>query len=310
MIRRYLILFCFSVFLISGCKSLNFDKVQKTRDTLSQTRQQLSKNTDNKMNQIAVLSAGTEYSLNKITNAPVEVKTAIDLNSRVINIAGSPDFSELTRIKYTIDLLNSEVDIERKKGEELLRQRDLTIASLQNEKKEIVNVYETHIQGLELQASNIAKKADKLQGTVDEVNSWMGLGGIFYGLKRFISLGLIGLLIGGVGFMALRFFSTVNPIAGAIFSVFEHIGGWFVSMIKGIAPKAVQFSKHIETEIFSKYKQALDNIVYSVENMQATQKKSGIKLSMDEMLSQMDKDLNDPDKKLIEEIKAEIKYTQ
>lgn len=306
--NKFFIFFLSVLFISTGCKTLNSDKVQKTKDTLAETRIELSKNNEEKLTTISTLAAGTDYSLHQVTNPPTQVKTAIDLNSKVINIAGNPNLDELKKIKDIVDLLNSEIESQKHKGEKLLREKDQQIIDLQVERKEIENVYETQIKGLENQATQIAKKADKLQVVVDEVNSYFGLGGIAYGVKRFVSTAVIGILIFLIIFMALRFFAATNPIAGAIFSVIEHIAGFFINLIKGIAPKALEFSNHIELPIFDRYKNTLDSMVDTIEYLKSVQKKSEKLYTFDELLTELDKNLNDSDKKLISELKAINKY--
>ena len=298
----------FVIIFLTGCRLTNSEKVQRTKDGLGETRTFLAKNTEDKLSTISTYAAGTDYSLKSVTNPPVQVITALELNDRVISIAGNPNLDELNKIKQMINLLNSEVDTERVKGDRLLKVKDQEIVDLQVQRKEIENAYETQIKGLETQATEVAKKADKLQGVVNEVNSYFGLGGVFYGIKRFISSAVIFILIFGVLFLALRFFATMNPIAGAIFSIFEHIASYLISLIKGIVPNAVKFSNHVESNIFDKYKNTLDSIVDILEKMKSTQKETGIKYTMDDMLIKFDKDLNDPDKKLIDELKVNNKY--
>jgi hypothetical protein len=305
--KKHLLFIVLLIFL-SGCASNNVDKIDATKNKIVNTEKQLAKNTDEKMAEIAVLASGTDYSLKKVTNPPVEVKTAIDINGRVINIAGNPNLDELNKIKQLVDLLNSEMDKERKRGEKLLSEKDSQIIDLQQERVEIQNQYEDQINTLKVQATEVAKKADKLQVVVNEVNSWMGLGGVVYGMKRFVSTAVIGILIFGVLFIALRFFATVNPIAGAIFSVFEHFASYAISLIKGIFPNSLSFSNHIELPIFNRYKNTLDNVVDTLYELQKLQKKSGTVYKLDDVFVELDKNLNDPDKKLIDELKSINKY--
>lgn len=305
--KKHLLFIVLLIFL-SGCASNNVDKIDATKNKIVNTEKQLAKNTDEKMSEIAVLASGTDYSLKKVTNPPVEVKTAIDINGRVMNIAGNPNLDELNKIKQLIDLLNSEVDKERKRGEKLLSEKDSQIVNLQQERVEIQNQYEDQINTLKVQATEVAKKADKLQVVVNEVNSWMGLGGVVYGMKRFVSTAVIGILIFGVLFIALRFFATINPIAGAIFSIFEHFASYAISLLKGIFPNSLSFSNHIELPIFNRYKNTLDNVVDTLYELQKLQKKSGTVYKLDDVFVELDKNLNDPDKKLIDELKSINKY--
>jgi hypothetical protein len=305
--KMFLLFLIFTIFL-GGCETTNFGKVQKTKDSLSETRNEKSKNDEEKLKTVSTLAAGTEYSLQSVSNPPVQVQTALDYNARIINVAGNPNIDELNKIKEITDLLNSQVDKEKEKGLKLLKVKDEEILDLQHRQKEIEDIYEQQIKGLEEQASEIAKKADKLQGTVNEVNSWMGLGGVIYGLKRFVSLSVMGILIFLICFMVLRFLAATNPIASAIFSVFEHMVAFVINILKGIAPKAVQFSRHIELPVFNQYKDTLDSVVDTIEVLRTIQKKTGKNYTIDELCEELDKNLNDPEKILISELKATNKY--
>jgi len=154
----------------------------------------------------------------------------------------------------------------------------------------------------------VAKKADALQVTVNEVNSWMGLGGVMYGLKRFVTIGVTGILIFLICFMVLRFLAATNPIASAIFSVFEHIASYAISIIKGIAPRSVDFSNLTSSVEFGKYKTTLDSVVDTIEIMKNIEKKTGVSYTLKDLGVELDKNLNDNEKRLIGELKLTNKY--
>lgn len=305
---KKLLLSVLIILSLSGCKTTNQDKVQKTKDALTETREALAKNDGEKLEAVATLAAGTEHSLKSVTNPPVQVKTAIDLNARILNITGNPNIDELNKIQKITDLLNSEIQKERQRGEKLLKEKDLEISSLQNDAKEIKNTYESQIRGLESQAMQVAKKADGLQVIVDQVNSWMGLGGVVYGVKRFVTIGVTSILIFLVCFMVLRFFASVNPIAAAIFSIIEYIAAFFINIIKSIAPRSTQFSNHIELPTFTRYKNTLDSVVDTIESLKIIQKKTDVQLTLDDVLLELNKNLNVPEKILIAELTTVNKY--
>ena len=301
-------LYLFILIFLTSCKTSNVEKVQKTKDVLANTRVEKAKNDNEKLQAVATLASGTDYSLKSVTNPPVQVRTAIDFNSRVLSISGNPNVDELNKIKQITDLLNSELEKEKEKGIKLLRQRDDEILNLQLRQKEIEDTYESQIKGLETQASQVAKKADALQVTVDEVNSRMGLGGVMYGLKRFISIGVTGILIFLILFMVLRFLAATNPIAGAIFSIFEHIAAYGISLIKGIAPKSVEFSNLTSSVSFNKYKNALDTYVDTIDHLETIEKRTGTSFTLRDLNNELEKNLNDADKLLVGELKLTNKY--
>lgn len=275
---------------------------------MAETRKELAQNNTEKLEAISTLAAGTDYSLSQITNPPVQVKTALDFNTRILTITGNPNLDDLQKIKEITDLLNSEIQKEREKGVKTLKEKDSEINDLRIRQKEIQNKYEDQIKGLETQATEVAKKADKLQVTVDEVNSYLGLGGVFYGLKRFFTLGITGIFIFLILFMILRFAAATNPIAGAIFSIFEHFAAGAISLIKGIAPKSVDFSNLTSSFEFTRYKTTLDNVVDTIEHMKNIEKKAGVTYTLKDLGTELEKNLNDSDKILIGELKLINKY--
>lgn len=302
------ILYTFVLVFLTSCAGTNVEKVQKTKDVLANTRVEKAKNEGEKLQQVATLASGTEYSLKSVTNPPVQVKTALDFNSRILSITGNPNVDELNKIKQLTDLLNSEVEKEKEKGVKILKERDDRILELQVRQKEIEDVYESQIKDLESQASEVAKKADKLQVTVDTVNSWMGLGGVMYGLKRFFTLGVTGILIFVVLFMILRFAAATNPIAGAIFSIFEYIASFIISLIKNIAPKALDFSKLKCSMEFDRYRVALDTYIDTIEHLETIEKKTGTTYTLKDLHIELEKNLNNEDKLLVGKLKLTNKY--
>ena len=134
------------IFLLTGCSSIiqpskqiddNQKNIAKEEKKVDATIVEIGKNDKGKRIQTSTLAQGIQYSLNQVTNPPIQVDTAKSLNERVVSIVGSPHIDEINRIKATVDLLNSAVEEERKKGLELLAKRDELINKLQKEKVEL-----------------------------------------------------------------------------------------------------------------------------------------------------------------------------
>ena len=249
-------------FLITSCETpSNFMNLQKDKDEITLIKEEIHNNNEEKLEKVATFAAGTDYSLDKIKDPSVEVTTAKDLNNRVISIAGNPNITEYERIKEMVDLLNSELNSERQKGEKLLSEKDSEIIRLEVALEDINSRYDEEIKNFEEKSLIIAAKADKLQVTVDNVNSYMGLGGVVYGLKLFVKNSLLWITLFVGLFILLRLFAGTNPIIGAIFSIFEHIAAMLIRSIKAIVPKSLEFSNHIESKLFDKYKHTLTKII-------------------------------------------------
>jgi hypothetical protein len=224
---KFLSLIVFSLFLI-GCTttikpgqqvSTAQDAVAKQEKKIDQTYDDLVKNDKSKRVQTSVLAQGIQYSLQQVTNAPIQVETAKNLNERVISIVGSPHLDEIKRIKATIDLLNSSLAEERKKGEELLGQRDTIIDKLQKEKSELKDKYDDQLWQMTDKAKEVAKESDAKQATIDSMSGMFGLNAVFWGLKKFFFSCLTAIIIFVVVFALLRILASVHPAAGAAFSI-------------------------------------------------------------------------------------------
>ncbi len=92
---KFLSLIVFSLFLI-GCTttikpgqqvSTAQDAVAKQEKKIDNTYDELVKNDKSKRVQTSVLAQGIQYSLQQVTNAPIQVETARNLNERVIIIS-------------------------------------------------------------------------------------------------------------------------------------------------------------------------------------------------------------------------------
>ena len=113
---RYVLTLVF-LLILTGCFSSKItpskqvttaqDAVAKQEKKVDETYDELVKNEKNKRLQTSVLSQGIQYTLNQVTNPPIQVQTAKNLNERVVSIVGSPHLDEIKRIKATVDLLNS-----------------------------------------------------------------------------------------------------------------------------------------------------------------------------------------------------------
>jgi len=117
--------------------------------------------------------------------------------------------------------------------------------------------------------------------------------------------------IGSILFLILRFASLSNPIAASVFSVFEMILSWGINFIKIIAPKALNFAGATSTLIFEKYKGTMKKLVDGIETLQERQKSLGEinkKYTLDELMVEFSKLLNDEEKALISKTKQEIGY--
>jgi len=285
------------------------DAVAKQEKKIDQTYDDLVKNDKSKRVQTSVLAQGIQYSLQQVTNAPIQVETAKNLNERVISIVGSPHLDEIKRIKATIDLLNSSLAEERKKGEELLGQRDTVIDKLQKEKSELKDKYDDQLWQMTDKAKEVAKESDAKQATIDSMSGMFGLNAVFWGLKKFFFSCLTAIIIFVVVFALLRILATVHPAAGAAFSIFNMLGSGILSLVKGLTPKAFEMANFASKDKVDEYKSPLTKIVDVIQELKEKQKESPDRVyPLTEVLKRFDKEMDKPEKDLIDDILKEQKW--
>ena len=306
------------VFLFTGCFSTirpakqiddNQKIMAKEEKKVDTTLVEISKNEKNKKNQTSTLAQGIQYSLNQVTNPPVQVDTAKSLNERVVSIVGSPQIDEIKRIQATVDLLNSAVEEERKKGQELLSQRDEIINKLQKEKTELNEKYDDELWELTDKAKKVAKEADQNKAVLDTMSGMFGLNAVFWGLKKFIFSALTAIIIFIVIFTILRILATINPIAGAAFSIFNIFGSVLISAVKTLTPKAFEMCGFSSKSKVDEYKSPLVKIIDVIQEFKIDASKNPDKIfTVQHILDQLDKDMDKPEKNLIDDILKEQKW--
>jgi len=309
-VRNYISICNCSTTIVPGKQvSTAQDAVAKQEKKIDTTYEELVKNDKGKKIQTAVLAQGIQYSLQQVTNTSIQVETAKNLNERVISIVGSPHLDEIKRIRATIDLLNSSIEEERKKGGELLGQRDSVIDKLQKEKEELKNQYDDQLWQMTDKAKEVAKESDEKQATIDSMGGMFGLNAVFWGLKKFFFSALTAIIIFVVVFALLRILASVHPAAGAAFSIFNMIGSGVLSLIKGLTPKAFELANFASKDKVDEYKSPLTKIVDVIQELKEKQKESPDRVyPLTEVLKRFDKEMDSSEKDLIDDILKEQKW--
>jgi predicted nucleic acid-binding Zn-ribbon protein len=313
--KQYLILtFLVSVLFLTGCKTI-FNKIhpaqteeKRGRDSIEHVEQKLASNLADRMDAVSTLAFGTGYALDKIESPSDEVIVAKDMNDRVMSVAGSPSLEKLKEMQSTIDNLVSTLDNERIVGKRQLLDKDRDIMTLQEETRYLKNVKDAEIRRYIEMSQAIAAKADAYKGELNSMDSFMGLGAIWYGIKKFIfgSAWILG--ISGVIFLLLRIFASSNPIAAAAFSVFNILGGYVVNAIKVILPKAIDSAGHVSKELYIRSTLLLEKIVDSIQSIKEIESRTGRDVTLKEVLVELDKSLDVSEKEKISNIKKELGY--
>jgi Na+-transporting methylmalonyl-CoA/oxaloacetate decarboxylase gamma subunit len=301
---------CFSKVSPSKPNTVNQQVIENQERKIDKTLEALDKNEKGKKVQTSTLAQGIQHSLNQVTNPPIQVETAKSLNERVVSIVGSPHIDEINRIKATVDLLNSAVEEERKKGQQLLAQRDEIINKLQKEKLELNDRYDDQLWQMSDKAKKVAEEADAAKSTLNSMSGMFGLNAVIWGLKKFFISAFTAIIIFVVIFIILRLLATVNPIAAAAFSIFDMIGSVIISMFKGLTPKAFEMSNLISKQKFDEYKSPLIKIIDVIQDVKIEQEKYPEKTFniQKDILDQLDRDMDKPEKDLIDDVLRELRW--
>jgi len=285
------------------------DKVAKQEQKMEKTQNLLTKNSEEKSNEVSSLAFGIKYSLDQTTNAPVYVKTATDLNDRVISIVGSPRLDEIQKIKGMVDLLNSQVLDERKKGETVLAKKDKEIVEIQKQSETLSAKYDIQIKQLTEQNKALAKADDSKQATLNEMSGFMGLKAVAWGLKRFFISCITYLIVFAILFIIVSVLENTNPAFKAIMSLVNMAFGALIAPLKLIAPGSFSFCNLVHVNEKNKYKETLTEIVNVIQKLKENQKVAPDKTyPLSEVLDTLSSTLDKKYEDVVEEILKEEKW--
>lgn len=308
------LLVIFSIlYLSTGCALFNPSGAAsrneaKNRNKIVNLDSQISSNAFQKLDNIAGLAYGVNYSLNKVNDPPREMTVALDLNQRIMSLSGSPSIEAMKDMQLTIDKLTSDLEKERNVGKKMLNEKDKEISANQNQTKTLMAEKDTLIAHYMKDAKEAAANADAYKVELDKMDEWFGLGAVWYGVKKFVTSSLWVIGIGSLLFFILRIASMSNPIAASIFSIFNMIGSWIINVIKVIVPKAVDIAGHVTTDAFNAYKSTLTKIVDAIQSAKTTAIAAGKEPNLEDVLDQVAKSMNEDEKAIVTEIKKALHW--
>lgn len=294
--------------IFSGSKNKNQNKIDKKLDVIEKTETNIGKNQEIRNRNIQSMSFGVDAALTHIVTTNAAVNLARELNLRVMNLAGTPNFVEYMQVRTMVSNLLSQVESTRLDGEKALAKRDEEIFSLQSERDGLKTQLEKQQKELGATADLIAKNADVNQGKIDDMNRFFGLGAVFYGIKRFVLSSLTMIIVFSIIFLILRVLSNTNPIAKAAFSIFELIGSMGLKLIKGLSPGAFKMENFVSGAEHAPFKNVVYKIVDSLEEMKSHGNIKDEKYTLDDILTKFSKSFDDSEKKLIKLCKEELKW--
>ncbi len=282
----------------------------KSRAKIVSVEDQINSNTSQKLDKIAGFSFATDYALGKITNATKEVVVAREMNKRVESITGSPTLAIMKDMQGTVDNLLSIIQAERLKGEEQLALKDADITALQNASKQLQDDKDKEVRNYMTTAQIVASSADAYKDALSDYQGWFGLKAVFKGLGQFIKTSLWVLIGGSILFLILRLLAASNPIAGAIFSIFDTVLSWVVNTIRVLAPRALQVAGTVEKEVYTATKNTLTTIVDCVETAKIQGDASGKPATIEDLLNTAELSMTPADKALIDKLKVQLGWAK
>jgi hypothetical protein len=302
------------IFVIVGCSSLvgknkgtigkASQKQSSQKEKILALEQKVSTNSEQRLTKIGAWAEGSQYALGKVPEPSKEVIVAKTVNDRIVALANKPDFKEVQEVKNIIDALLSE----QKEGERLLAQKDKEISRLNSDVQSLQTAKQSEVNKALKLAGDSAAQADQFRETLNDLEGNWGLNSIFYGVKKlFLRLTWV-LCIGSVLFIILRLLAGSNPMAGAVFHLFEQVVSWLFVAIKALFPKAHSIAGLTETKTFNDYRQTL---VHLVDSIQLLKEKSanGQTYSIDDLLNEVSKLMDREDKERIEVIKRSLNWS-
>lgn len=308
-------LLCTILIATSGCGSI-MDKCKgvigkaslaenKARMEIDRADNAAAKVADERLDKIGAISSGVDYALNKDTQKTPAANAAETLNERIVALANKPDFEEKKEYERLVDSLIAGQEA----GKAALNKKDGEIAGLSSVVKELSEQKEAAINKYKQLAGATAAKEDQYRTTLGEMDRFMGLGAVWYGIKRFILRGMAW----GIGFMVLfivlRFASMSNPIAASIFAIFNQFGSWLINAVAMLFPKALSIAGHTATSVYNEYKSTMTKLVDSIQMAQAIASAAGREPTVKDVINEAEKSMDTREKAVIEALKKSLNWT-
>lgn len=307
------VLMCLFLVILTSCaiftqKGKSSKIEEKGRARIVNVEHEIASNVSEKLEAIAGLAYGTEYSLGKINDPPREVTVARDMNKRIVALAGTPTLEAMKEMQETIDKLTSMLALERDEGAKRMEEKDSQINLLQSRAKALEVAKNAEIQKYMVVAQEAAANADAYKSALDDYKGWFGLKAVGKGLWQFLKSSMWILGIGSILFIILRIASFSNPIAASIFSIFTTIASWVINIITTLVPKAVEAAGNTSNAIFNVYKSTLWKVVDGIQSVQDRAKSSGKTPDVNEVLDEVAKSMNSNEKAIVDEIKKSLNW--
>ena len=292
-----------SLYLSSGCGLLhknsgvlgNQSKQEQKATVKLQATEKMNQETDKQTLQlIGQYSYGIGYSLINPSTNTLDVVSSI--NNRIETLSTPPTIEQKKQMEGIVNDLTTNNVL-------TLNSKDKDIEKLQHQKEQLTKEREEALTTIQTLSQKNAGLADQYKATLNDMDSFLGLGAIWYGLKKMVTR-LVWVIFGfGIFFIVLRLAASSNPIAASLFSVFESIISWGISTLRYIAPKAIHTSGLVATDIHQAYVSTLSKVVNGIETIKVKEKASGIPSTISDLKQELSIQMDTTDKQLINNLK-------
>jgi hypothetical protein len=309
--KRYIITFIM-LLLLAGCSIFHKNQgiigkasiaENKAKARIEMVENNVSTINVERLDKIGAFAAGVEHALQNTNQTPA-ISTAKTLNERIIALSNKPDFNEVREIMSIVDqLITNQIA-----GKIALDKKDREIEALGISVKDLQVQKQTALDAYYKLADKTAAQDDQYKATLGQMDSFFGLGAIFYGAKRLIIHLAWFIGIGSVLFLVLRLASMSNPIAAGIFQVFNVAGSWIVHCVATIFPKALSLAGNVSSSVFNSYKGVMTKFVDSVQMAKTTAGAAGKEPTLKDVLDELEKSMNVDEKAIVEDIKKSLNW--
>lgn len=275
----------------------------KAQAAIDKVEDRQDDNNIKRLKEIGEFSYGVEFTLDKInsTNDIKEVKVAYDLNNRIQTLAEKPDINAVKEMQKIVnEMLTNNFTA--------LNKKDKEISALEKEIIKLAIEHEQAVAKYMQLAEKTAAQQDANKSELDKMNSWGGLGAIWYGIRRLIVRMAWGIGIFSVLFIILRLLSYSNPVAASVFSIFSRMGSWVINIVAAIVPKAVSTASLVSKKLYDESRLILTKIVDQIQFIKETEKRTGKDFTVKELLVEISKTMDDSQKAEITKIQKDLGY--
>ena len=277
--------------LMAGCSATTgiFGKsskaVDKQANRIEAVESKLNSANVHRLQEIGTFSYGIDLTLRN-THYTNQLYSIGQLNDRILSLAETPDLAAKQEMQRIVADLESNHN-------RLLQSKDAEIKSLQTDITLLQSQKEVEVKKALDLSVNVASQADASQAALNEYKQWFGLKGILLGAKQFLTTSLWVILGFSFVYLILRVFAATNPFVGALFQIFNVIGGVFIRIIQSFAPQAAQEAGHV-ADI---YRDTLERVVDVLQTTKTETQKAELAAS-----------LNDDHKAVVDGIKKKLLY--